>query len=132
MIFFRRSVAYQLSRQKTITIWNLTHLYFWNFQHSFFSLSIKFIEFLVVRFNTSFFILIKLIKSFVVRSYALIWTIKSIKYSNVLELKLIKNQIVLDTITFSIFAAILTWCRVVLDNKVIYQKFKTIRDLMLQ
>ena len=34
--------------------------------------------------------------------------------------------------TFSIFAAVLAWCRTVSDNEVIYQKFKTIRDLMLQ
>ena len=33
---------------------------------------------------------------------------------------------------FSIFAAILAWCRTVSDNKIIYQKFKAIQDLMLQ
>ena len=34
--------------------------------------------------------------------------------------------------TFSISAAVLAWCRAVSNNKVIYQKLKTIRDLMLQ
>ena len=57
---------------------------------------------------------------------------KFVKYSSVLELKLIENQIVFDAITFSIFAAVLAWCRAVSDNEIIYQRFKTIRDLMLQ
>ena len=56
-----------------------------------FSLSIKFIEFFVVRFNIFFFTLIKFIKSLVARLYAFDWTIKSVKYNSVLELKLIKN-----------------------------------------
>ena len=73
-----------------------------------FSLSIKFIEFLVVRFNTFLFTSIKFIKSLVVRSYALVQTMKFIKYNNVFELKLIKNQIILSAITFSISAAIFT------------------------
>ena len=132
MIFFRRSVAYQLSRQKTITIWNLAHLNFWSFQHSAFPLSIKFIEFLVVWSSIFLSTLIKLIKSFVARSYALVETIKSVKYNNVFELKLIKNQAVFDAITFSTFAAVLAWCRTVSDNKIIYQRFKAIRNLMLQ
>ena len=132
MIFFRRSVACQLSKQKTITIWNLVHLNFWNFQYLFFSLSIRLTEFIVVRFNTFLFILIKLIKSLVVRSYAFVWTMKFVKYSSVLELKLIKNQIVFNAITFSTSAAVLAWCRTVSDNKIIYQKFKAIQDLMLQ
>ena len=57
---------------------------------------------------------------------------KFVKYSSVFELKLIKNQIIFDAGTFSIFAAILAWCRAVSDNKVICQKFKTIQDLILQ
>ena len=57
---------------------------------------------------------------------------KFIKYSSVLELKLIENQITFGAVTFSIFAAVLTWCRAVLNNETIYQRFKTIRDLMLQ
>ena len=105
---------------------------FWSFQYSFFPLSIRLTEFVVVRFNTFFSTSIKLIKFFIARSYALVWTMKSVKYSNVLELKLIKNQIVFDAITFSTFAAILAWCWVVSDNEIIYQRLKTIRDLMLQ
>ena len=89
--FFFKSVVYQLSRQKTITIWNFAHLNFWNFQYSIFILSIKFTEFFVVRFNTFLFTSIKLIKSFIARFYALVETMKSVKYSNVLELKLIKD-----------------------------------------
>ena len=132
MISFRRPVAYQLSKQKMITIWNLAHLNLWSFQHSFFSLSIKLIKFVAVRFSTSLSTSIKLIKSLVARLYALVWTMKSVRYSSVLELKLIKNQIAFDAITFSISAAVLAWCRVVSDNEIIYQRLKTIRDLMLQ
>ena len=131
MIFFRKSVACQLSKQKAITIWNLAHLNLWSFQHSFFFLSIRLTEFVAVRFNTSFFTSIKFIKSFVARFYALVWTMKFVKYSSVFELKLRENRIVFDVITFSIFAAVFTWCRTVSDNEIIYQKFKTIRDLML-
>ena len=61
------------------------------FSTYFFPLSIRLIEFVVVWFNTSFFTSIKLIKSFVVRFYALVWTMKSVKYSSVSELKLIRN-----------------------------------------
>ena len=57
---------------------------------------------------------------------------KSVKYSNVLELKLIEDQIAFDAITFPTFAAVLAWCRTVSDNEISYQRFKTIRDLMLQ
>ena len=57
---------------------------------------------------------------------------KSVRYSSVSELKLIENQIAFGAITFPIFAAVLAWCRAVSDNEVIYQRFKTIRDLMLQ
>ena len=57
---------------------------------------------------------------------------KPVRYNNVLELKLIKNQIAFGAVTFSISAAVLAWCWAVSDNEVIYQRFKTIRDLMLQ
>ena len=97
-----------------------------------FSLSIRFTEFVVVRFSISFSTSIKLIKSLVARPYALVWTMKSVRYSSVSELKLIENQIVLDVITFPIFAAVLAWCRIVSDNKIIYQRLKAVRDLMLQ
>ena len=56
-----------------------------------FFLSIKFTEFFIVRFNTFFFTLIKLVKSLVARFYALVETIKFVKYNNVSELKLVKN-----------------------------------------
>ena len=85
-----------------------------------FFLLIKFIEFLVIRFNTFLFISIKLIKSFVVPFYAFVWIMKSVKYSNVSELKLIKNQIVFDAVTFSTFVAIFVWCWIVFNNEVIY------------
>ena len=57
---------------------------------------------------------------------------KFVKYSNVFELKLIKDQIAFDAVTFSIFVAVFAWCWAVFDNKIIYQRFKTRRDLMLQ
>ena len=57
---------------------------------------------------------------------------KSVKYSSVLELNLIKDQIILSIMTFLISAAILAWCWTVFDKKIIYQRFETIRDLMLQ
>ena len=85
-----------------------------------FFLSIKLIEFLVVRFNIFFPILIELIKFLVTRLYALVWTIKSVRYSSVFELTLIKNQIAFGVIKFSIFTAILAWYRIVFDNKMIY------------
>ena len=97
-----------------------------------FFLLIRLTEFVAVRFNTFFFTSIKIIKSLVARSYALVWTMKFVRYSSVFELKLIKNQIVLGAVTFSISAAVLAWCRAVFDNKIIYQRFKTVRDLMLQ
>ena len=132
IISFRRPVVCQLSRQELITIWDLAHLNLWSFQHSFFPLSIKLTEFVVVRFSTFLSTSIKLIKSLVARPYALVWTMKSVRYSSVLELKLIKNQIAFGAVTFSISAAVLAWCRAVSDNEVIYQRFKAIRDLMLQ
>ena len=95
-------------------------------------MSIRFTEFVAVRFNTFLFTSIKFIKSFVARSYAFVWTMKSVRYNSVLELKLIKNQIVFDAETFSTSAAVLAWCRAVSDNEIIYQKLKTIQDLMLQ
>ena len=131
MTLFRRFVACQLSKHKAITILSLVHLNFWSFQFSFFSLLIRFIEFVIVRFNTFLSTLIKLIKFLIARFYALVWTMKSVKYSSVLELKLIKNQIVFNTVTFSTFAAVLAWCRVVFDNKVIYQRLKAVWNLML-
>ena len=57
---------------------------------------------------------------------------KPVKYSNVFELKLIRDQIALDAVTFPISAAVLAWCQTVSDNEVIYQRFKTVRDLILQ
>ena len=57
---------------------------------------------------------------------------KSIKYNHVFELKLTKNQIIFDAITFPIFVAIFAWCRIISDNKIIYQRLKAIWDLMLQ
>ena len=98
----------------------------------FFLLSIRFTEFVAVRSSTSLSTSIKLIRSFVARFYALVWTMKFVKYSSVSELKLIENQIAFDAITFSIFAAVLAWCRAVSDNKIIYQRLKAVRDLMLQ
>ena len=93
---------------------------FLKFSALIFFLSIRFTEFVAVRSNTSFFTSIKFIRSFVARSYALVWTMKSVKYSNVPELKLIKNQIVFGAITFPIFAAVLAWCWAVSDNEIIY------------
>ena len=57
---------------------------------------------------------------------------KFVKYNNVSELKLIKNQIAFDAIIFSIFVAVLAWCRIISDNKIIYQRLKIIQDLILQ